>query len=246
MRGTSDVRPKKVFIKKSMATIEYFMRSQLERGVRPMKESNIDGTGMAALLKSRAHTHLRERLHTAKSSDFVVFEATDNNLMLRRCMGPELRRKLLHVVLPLANERQSCLEPQAILNQHFPPTYAPIYDNLVPYLVSFFLTPLKAEELPKTLTVESAKLLNFGPQSSDQLVCVLQPNIQERPDSMLATDAIMSVLSQQIPVRHICGGCEMVVDGRLKCSACRRAVYCSKACQKAHWSNGHKHECGSG
>ena len=225
-----------------MATTQFFKRSELERGVRPLKGSNIDGTGMAALLKSRAHTHLRERLHTAKSSEFVVFEATGDS-MLRRCIGAELRTKLRTVVLPLASERRTRLEPQAIMDQRdHPPTYAPLFDNDnegVPYLVSFFLTPLA---LPETLTLESAKLLSPDP-AVDQLVCVLQPNVLERPAKLLAIDAIMGTLSHQFPVRHLCGGCNMVVDGRLKCSACRKAVYCGQACQKAHWSNGHKHEC---
>ena len=41
-----------------------------------------------------------------------------------------------------------------------------------------------------------------------------------------------------------CAGCNIVTDGRLKCSVCRSAIYCSKACQKSCWGE-HRLFCGS-
>jgi hypothetical protein len=43
-----------------------------------------------------------------------------------------------------------------------------------------------------------------------------------------------------------CGFCESVEDSEHKlqaCSRCRLVAYCSKACQVAHWKNGHKQAC---
>ena len=235
-----------------MSTIEFCSRSKLQRGVEPMtRPLNMDGTGMAALLNSRAHAHLRERLHAAKSSDFVVYvvaqELGEGDALLRRCSGSELRTKLRSVVLPIAGERHGVMQPQMMLDGM---TYAPMLDNdndiVVPYLVSFFLTPLENDALPKTLTMKSAELLMIDckkNQKGQQIVCTLQPNVLER-SGPFAADAIMCLLSQQFPVRHTCGGCGMVVDGRLKCALCKQTVYCGKACQRAHWSNGgHKHLC---
>jgi len=41
-----------------------------------------------------------------------------------------------------------------------------------------------------------------------------------------------------------CGGCGIVTDRRLKCGACRCAVYCSKDCQREAWAS-HKLVCGA-
>ena len=37
-----------------------------------------------------------------------------------------------------------------------------------------------------------------------------------------------------------CGG---LCTRRLTCSKCKQATYCSKECQRKHWSAGHKREC---
>ena len=39
-----------------------------------------------------------------------------------------------------------------------------------------------------------------------------------------------------------CWGCREMREELLKCSICKKAVYCSRACQKQHWRI-HKHDC---
>jgi hypothetical protein len=41
----------------------------------------------------------------------------------------------------------------------------------------------------------------------------------------------------------LCFRCFEPVDKVLKCGACRRAGYCSQACQKLDWTAGHKKQC---
>ena len=40
-----------------------------------------------------------------------------------------------------------------------------------------------------------------------------------------------------------CSGCGVATDKLQACAACRKAVYCSRDCQKQHWKNTHKIEC---
>ena len=42
---------------------------------------------------------------------------------------------------------------------------------------------------------------------------------------------------------YLCFRCFGPSSDILKCSACKRAYYCSKQCQKADWSIMHKHHC---
>lgn len=42
---------------------------------------------------------------------------------------------------------------------------------------------------------------------------------------------------------YICSAKGCLGDGEMKCSRCKKANYCSKACQMAHWMQGHKQEC---
>ena len=44
-------------------------------------------------------------------------------------------------------------------------------------------------------------------------------------------------------VTAMCAACSKKGDIHLKCGACAAAAYCGKACQKAHWKAGHKHDC---
>uniref|UniRef100_A0A7S2Y7A5 MYND-type domain-containing protein n=1 Tax=Entomoneis paludosa TaxID=265537 RepID=A0A7S2Y7A5_9STRA len=56
--------------------------------------------------------------------------------------------------------------------------------------------------------------------------------------------------TQRLPCPSSCptGECEHVAvlsSGRalMKCAGCHQVVYCSKACQKKHWREGHRQEC---
>ena len=42
---------------------------------------------------------------------------------------------------------------------------------------------------------------------------------------------------------HCCGAFESSSNPHHGCGKCKHAFYCSKACQKSHWSKGHKEEC---
>ena len=44
------------------------------------------------------------------------------------------------------------------------------------------------------------------------------------------------------PSNKDCAYCE-TSGAKLTCGACKAAHYCSKACQKQHWKNGHKERC---
>lgn len=55
--------------------------------------------------------------------------------------------------------------------------------------------------------------------------------------SAFATD----ILSHQAPSR--CAGCYQKADKLFKCGGCSKRLYCSLACQKRAWRDGHKHEC---
>jgi hypothetical protein len=227
--------------------------SELTRGSKPFEGVNVDGKAISSMLNSRAHAYLRERLRSAKSSEFVVYEAREiapDNAVLRRCTGAELRTKLRTIVLPLASERHGALQSQILFNRcGNPASYVALVDtdyadDIVPYLVSFCISPLQF--LPKTMDVESARLLanGGGVGDAEQLVCVLQTGNCTRSE-LTVTDLIMGMISQRVAINRICNGCGVVVDGRLKCSVCRKAVYCSKECQKVHWcTGGHKQECG--
>lgn len=57
------------------------------------------------------------------------------------------------------------------------------------------------------------------------------------------------VQSKLVGSLHACSWCDAVeTTPKLfrKCSRCKARFYCSPACQKSHWKNGHKAECGEG
>ena len=41
-----------------------------------------------------------------------------------------------------------------------------------------------------------------------------------------------------------CGRAPSPMEGFKRCGGCKQVMYCSKACQRAHWRAGHKGECG--
>ena len=58
----------------------------------------------------------------------------------------------------------------------------------------------------------------------------------------------IDVVTRGLAPRILCAGCgaEQPATGGeefKKCASCRVPLYCSKACQKAHWKAGHKREC---
>ena len=64
-------------------------------------------------------------------------------------------------------------------------------------------------------------------------------------DISKAMGRVLCALGVNHPFTKIeCWGCERTFEARLvKCSLCRVARYCSKACQRAHWFAGHRHDC---
>jgi hypothetical protein len=48
---------------------------------------------------------------------------------------------------------------------------------------------------------------------------------------------------QHIKTCDYCGSAEESEHKLQACSQCRLVAYCSKACQRAHWKNGHKQAC---
>ena len=42
---------------------------------------------------------------------------------------------------------------------------------------------------------------------------------------------------------QLIGVSEAAGAGLMRCTKCRRRIYCSKECQKAGWKGGHKQEC---
>ena len=42
---------------------------------------------------------------------------------------------------------------------------------------------------------------------------------------------------------QLIGVSEAAGAGLMRCTKCRRRIYCSKECQKAGWTGGHKQEC---
>ena len=56
------------------------------------------------------------------------------------------------------------------------------------------------------------------------------------------------IRSELREIRNACGGCGVSLEGerRQYCRGCRAYCYCSRECQKLHWSradNGHREEC---
>lgn len=54
-------------------------------------------------------------------------------------------------------------------------------------------------------------------------------------------------MSKTFAIRLTCDGCgetESAPNALKRCSTCKKAHYCSQACQRKHWRDGHKDICG--
>jgi len=226
----------------SFAHVEFCERKDMKRGSKPFEISHADGAGLQKLLTSREHAQLLERVKAHGAADrFHVYMAkeTGSDVQLRLCKGAELRSKLMRVVLPIA--RHDALEPQMLINTDYD-CFSPLFDNdhriVVDYCITFFLTPLY--EVPDFMPNLKSIPEPMGTEGNC-LLCVIEPNNFER-EHMGAAQAAIAKLAQKIPIKRVCSACKMIVDGRLKCSLCRQALYCGQECQKAHWKE-HKATC---
>ena len=89
------------------------------------------------------------------------------------------------------------------------------------------------------LVKEGDKVMFTFFNSNESLTCVIGINDGGNPSKHIAN------FGQRVSYEPwCCGGCGIATDRRLKCGACRCAVYCSKDCQREAWTN-HKFFCGA-
>jgi len=91
------------------------------------------------------------------------------------------------------------------------------------------LTPVAAGEAPRLVAI-----IDFTHRADDV-----------HYDISKAMGRVICAIGVNHPFTKIeCWGCERTFETRLvKCSLCRVARYCSKACQRAHWFAGHRNDC---
>ncbi|KAK5719411.1 hypothetical protein LTR15_007934 [Elasticomyces elasticus] len=71
-------------------------------------------------------------------------------------------------------------------------------------------------------------------------------SLQVQFNALMTATAVMSARTALADkICHTCGISGAATTGLLKCSACSKAWYCSKDCQKTDWKKGHKTVCRS-
>ena len=75
---------------------------------------------------------------------------------------------------------------------------------------------------------------------------VLYGELTERSYTACDCDLVRDGESVTVWRLPACASCDAPLRDaadRKRCAACKRALYCGKACQRAHWKAGHKEEC---
>ena len=78
-------------------------------------------------------------------------------------------------------------------------------------------------------------VISFFCHKNGKIGCIVNSHANQHTMKFIEDNA------EEVEISTICVGCGMIVDGRLKCAACR-AYYCGKECQRATWAI-HKHHC---
>jgi len=79
-----------------------------------------------------------------------------------------------------------------------------------------------------------------------RLVCAIEHNVDvhamRREGRMSPMCQFTLAVAACVHLSYRCWACERLVSGRTKCSVCRCALYCNKACQVADWPR-HRSQC---
>lgn len=87
---------------------------------------------------------------------------------------------------------------------------------------------------------EAKEAMNFQLGMRENFLIGKNGELTSEQEKKLAEDAAFKAIPGIKTDR--CWGCQKVPETALKCSRCRKAIYCSKECQKENWSM-HKQIC---
>ena len=98
---------------------------------------------------------------------------------------------------------------------------------------------LKVQTIFQEGLLEKTKVAQYSESrfTHDKLETLFSRAFKQKP---------LNVIKQPAPDARICWNCakEEVINSKLlRCSQCKKALYCNKECQGLHWKNGHKEAC---
>ena len=195
-------------------------RSAITRDTRFADEDEFSPAGVEKIIRSHAHQALLCDIGKARTGLRIFMASAHNSADVKEIQNPGTKERLAkYLTLITANPQR--LQPQAMCNTK-EKTFVPIFDDDYDH-----------PKLGARLGVAKAgdkTLFSFFPLADGELACTI--NVNANP----FVDSFMSTHGKQFSFATVCcAACGIVTDGRLKCSACRRAIYCGRACQATHW-----------
>ena len=204
----------------------------------------------------RPPNELKQRLWTANADDFIIYTIKENNvarlvtpghanelrIVLDASRGELNERILLQGNALELMKKVASGERDVRLNplQSF---YGPILEKLGAPRVVFFFAPTANFSPPLGIKINNYVSANSKIKTTaTSVMCV----IDFTADGQRVIEGVLNIIGIRLRLPFVCAFCGIMSLERLrKCGGCRAAFYCSKECQKQHWTAEHKAYCGA-
>jgi glutaredoxin-related protein len=204
--------------------MSFWQQASQDRESRFTGVNDISPAGVDKILHSKAHTALLKDISEAKGDFKVFMPIKDQPDTITEIHNDQITQALLQIA-----SHHAKLQPQAMCLRDCK-TFVPIFDDDHDNKrVGIHCGLIKKDD---------SILFSFFPLASGELAVTI--NVNNNPHVDMFMHARGKAASY---TKTCCAACGIATDGRLKCGACRRAVYCGKQCQKGHWQT-HRTGCG--
>jgi hypothetical protein len=207
--------------------MNFVERASIDRDSRFKNLASLSPAGTEKMLRSQGHAELLASIAAAGPAKVFVSRARGADCVAEVRSAKLAERITKH--LALVAGRPGELQPQAVCDVDAK-TFVPMFDD------DFGNSALGVRlglAKPGEQTLFSFFLLHSG-----ELACVVDVNYNPHVDAFVAAHGKRFSFA-----RICCAACGIATDGRLKCGACRGAVYCGRACQAGDWPTHRKMCC---
>ncbi|MEW8547550.1 MAG: right-handed parallel beta-helix repeat-containing protein, partial [Candidatus Thiodiazotropha sp.] len=117
-----------------------------------------------------------------------------------------------------------------------------VRDHTGPHIYTCILPSELNEWFRRIPSSESRDFLEYVGVLGDEMTQYTSPPIITERNVFRQNDLRIQHPSKDLIVAKVCSFCHRTGEEHKKCASCKKALYCSKHCQTAHWKR-HKHFC---